>query len=99
MKIESNTPMNYYTSYMDVKKQTSQPFFSRKTEPNFDEITIQADQEISPEQAFAGALSSRLSLEIKRPTSAAQIQNLQQQIAQGAYEVDINSIVDKIMLY
>lgn len=99
MKIEPNRNINYYTHQMDLKRQGSAPSAPRSTASNFDGITIKSEQTISPEKVFADTLSARLSLEVKKPVSSLKIQDLQQRIAKGTYEVDINSITDKIMLY
>lgn len=98
MKVDLQSKLNYYTPIIDSKRQMPHSSSSRKASRNFDGITIQSGIELNPEQQFADALTSRLSLEIRKPVSPNRIQDLQQQIDQGTYQIDINCIADKIML-
>lgn len=97
MKITLNT--NYVPPYRDMKKPAGQTMGAAKATRNFDEITIHSKANLSEEEIFADSLSNRLLLEVKQPVSKEKISELQEQIQQGTYEVDLNSIVDKIMLY
>lgn len=99
MKVDLQTPINYHVSSIDSRKQPAQSGAFEKAVRNFDAITINSENELSQEKQFAASLTSRLSIELRKPTNSGMIQDLQQQIEQGTYEVDVNSIVDKIMLY
>lgn len=102
MKINFDT--NYISPYNNMKKTITKAADTVKPTRNFDEITIHSavvnpSDSASAETVFADALSKRLLLELRKPTSTQKIEELQQQIEQGTYEVDINRIADRIMLY
>lgn len=97
MKITLNT--NYIPPYRDMKKPAGHTMGTTKASRNFDEITIHSTANLSEDKLFADSLSNRLLLEVKQPVSKEKIREIQEQIDQGTYEVDLNSIVDKIMLY
>ena len=100
MKIELQTPINnYHVSSIDSKKQSVPNGTSSKVARNFDAITINSESGLSQEQQFASSLTSRLSMELRKPANSGMIQDLQEQIKKGTYEVDVNAIVDRIMLY
>ena len=102
MKINFDT--TFIPSYNNMKKTIAKSADTVKPARNFDEITIHAaavnsSDSTATETAFADALSKRLLLELRKPTSPQKVEELQQQIEQGTYEVDINRIADRIMLY
>lgn len=98
MKIGLQSVLPHYKPIADSKCQPASTQAAGRTK-NFDEVTISSEQEVSQEQQFASALTSRVSLELRKPVSASRIEELQQKIDQGRYEVDVNAIADKIMLY
>lgn len=102
MKINFDT--NYIAPYNNMKKTITKPTDTTKSMRKFDEITIHSSahssaESVSSEAAFVDSVSKRILLEIRKPTSPEKIEELQQQIEQGTYEVDINRIADRIMLY
>lgn len=99
MKVDLQIPMNYHMSSIDSRKQPAPSGSFEKTVRNFDAITINSENELSQERQFVSSLTSRLSIELRKPANSGMIQDLQQQIEQGTYDVDVNSIADKIMLY
>lgn len=100
MKIELQSKIGYYTPPVSESKPRSADNSSvQKSIGSFDGITIKGGQAPSQEKQFAASLSSRLSMEIRKPVSPAFVQDLQQQIEQGRYQVDANAIADSIMLY
>ncbi|MEG2350258.1 MAG: flagellar biosynthesis anti-sigma factor FlgM [Hungatella sp.] len=99
MKIDLQSTLNYYTPSIDPKRPVSSSATPHKAAGNFDAITIQSDARISQEDQFSKALASRISMEIRKPASTGKLEQLQQQIDQGNYQVDIPRIADRIMLY
>lgn len=99
MKIELQNPINYHVSSIDSRKQPVSAAASSKAAGSFDAITINSESGLSQEQQFVSSLTSRLSIELRKPANAGMIQDLQEQIKRGTYEVDVNAIVDRIMLY
>lgn len=99
MKIGLQSAIPHYKSTVDTKYQSAAALTAPRSSKSFDELTIHAEQETSPEQQFAAALTSRVSMELRQPVSASRIQELQQMIDHGTYQVDVNTIADKIMLY
>lgn len=100
MEIKLYSSLDYFnTSYMETKKSSATAPAAHKLSRNFDGVTIKSEQSPTAEQIFAGKLSSRISLEIRQPVSEKKITDLQEQIQKGSYEVDVNAIADKIMLY
>lgn len=98
MKIDFNTKYNI-SPYRNISRQSALTSENMKTSQNFDGIILSSAPDVSAEKTFADSLSSRLSLEVKQPVSADKIKELQKQIEQGSYEIDINTIADRIMLY
>lgn len=99
MKIGLQSVLPHYKPIADSKYQPASTQAAGRSTKNFDEVTISSEQGASQEQQFAAALTSRVSLELRKPVSASRIEELQQKIDQGKYEVDVNAIADKIMLY
>lgn len=99
MKIGLQNIMPHYKPISDSKPQTAKTPAAHKTTKNFDGIMISSDLEVSPEQQFASTLTGRVSMELRKPVTPDRIAELQQKIDQGTYEVDVNAIADKIMLY
>lgn len=99
MKIELQNPINYHISPVESRKQPALTEASSKPSQKFDAIMIHAEHDRTQEQQFAATLTSRLVLELRQPANAGMLQDLQQQIQAGTYEVDVNAIVDKMMLY
>lgn len=99
MKIGLQNIMPHYKPISEGKQQASKTPAAHKTTKNFDGIMIRSDLEVSPEQQFASALTGRVSMELRKPVTPDRIAELQQKIDQGTYEVDVNAIADKIMLY
>lgn len=99
MKIGLQSVLPHYKPIIDSKYQPASTQGVGRSTKNFDEVTISSEQGVSQEQQFVSALTSRVSLELRRPVSSDRIEELQQMIDQGKYEVDVNAIADKIMLY
>lgn len=97
MKIDMQNPINYHIASIDSKKQTAHAETPAKTSRNFDAITISSEVETSQEQMFASSLTSRLSLELRKPANTGMVEDLQRQIEQGTYQVDVNVIADRIL--
>ena len=100
MKIELQSKIGYYApSVSENRPKSTEGSQLQKSAGSFDGITIKGGQAPSQEEQFAASLSSRLSMEIRKPVSPARVQDLQQQIEQGRYQVDVYAIADSIMLY
>lgn len=99
MKINFNTKYNISPYNKTVSRHSASVAEDAKAPQNFDGLILSSAPDISAEKAFADSLSSRLLLEIRQPVSTDVVKELQSQIEQGTYEVDMNSIADRIMLY
>lgn len=98
MKISINNLSNYRPAPKEITKANSGVCRSQNSH-NFDGITIQTNSILSPEKAFQNQLVQKLSLEVRQPASEKKIEDLKEQIARGTYEIDINAIADRIMLF
>lgn len=99
MKIGLQSAISHYKSVTDIKYQSAEAHPAPKGTKSFDELTIHAEQGTNQEQQFISALTSRVSMELRKPVSQSRIDELTQKIDQGTYQVDVNAIADKIMLY
>ena len=97
MKIASNS---LYTSYT-VQKETARLQTSEKNQrrihQNFDKILIQSTPSSDSNDKFVNDITSKLSSEVRKPASSEQLNELQQKVAEGTYQIDLDAIVKKIL--
>lgn len=99
MKIGLQNVMPHYKPISDSKQQALKTPAAQISTKNFDGIMIRSELDMNQDQQFASSLTSRVSMELRKPVTPDRIAELQQKIDQGTYEVDVNAIADKIMLY
>lgn len=97
MKIASNS---LYTSY-NIQKETARLQTSeknqRKIDRNFDKILIKSSSSSDSNDKFANDIAAKLSSEVRKPASSEQLKSLQQKVADGTYQIDLDAIVKKIL--
>lgn len=99
MKIGLQNVMPHFKPISDSRHQSLSAPAAQKSDKNFDGIVIRSELGVNQEQQFASLLTSRVSMELRKPVTPDRIAELQQKIDQDTYEVDVNAIADKIMLY
>lgn len=98
MKISTN---NILKNYTDLPIHTTE-YFADKISSNknqkFDVITIQSNRRQIEERTFAEAVSKELHSAVNATASEEKLQNLQNQIQLGNYQIDTHALASKILL-
>ena len=101
MKITSN---NFYSLQSSSKNQNPVSNISfdkmmKAKNKNFDSVIISSkDKALSPEN-FAGSVSKKISDDVRIPASQEKLDRLKSEIENGTYNVDIDEIAKRMMLY
>lgn len=98
MKISTNTLVKSYGSLPIHTKEHFTETASLTKDHNFDVLTIQSNRREIEERTFAEAVSKELISDLKQISSEEKLQNLQNQIALGTYQIDTQAIASKILL-
>ncbi len=98
MKISINHLVRNYTDVNMHTKETSATRSISNTGHNFDALTIQSDPRQIEERTFSEAVSKQLLHAVSGNVSEEKVNNLQTQVAAGAYHIDSRSIASKILL-
>jgi negative regulator of flagellin synthesis FlgM len=72
---------------------------SESVKNNYDAITISSTSLEEIDSKFTSSLKKALMNEVKQPTSEKKLENLEQRIKDGTYEVDANKIAERILFY
>jgi negative regulator of flagellin synthesis FlgM len=89
----------YNTSMTQQKPGKNRKTASESVKNNYDAITISSASLEEIDTKFASALKKTLMNEVSQPTSEKKLENLEQKIKNGTYEVDANKIAERILLY
>ncbi|SHJ30095.1 flagellar biosynthesis anti-sigma factor FlgM [Parasporobacterium paucivorans] len=69
-----------------------------KESRSFDSISIQSDRSEVAGRAFTSALASKLSLQVRQPSSPEKVEALRHQVEGGEYRPDPEEIAVRILL-
>ena len=98
MKIASNS---LYTSF-NIQKETARLHNSeknqRRIDKNFDKILINSTPSSNANDKFVNDTTAKLSLEVRKPASSEKLKELQQKVADGTYQIDLDAIAKKKLL-
>ena len=96
MNLASNS---LYTSYNIQKESAKLQIFEKNqkktSRSNFDKILISPSTDSNDK--FVNDITSKLSAEVRKPASSEQLNELQQKVAEGTYQIDLDAIVKKIL--
>lgn len=96
MKI-TTTNFFTFTKAKDASRSRSASNHDQRVSKNFDEISISRSS-VNPEEAFAKDLASKLSTEVRTPTSTRTLEELRSQIENNTYQPDLDEVVKRLMM-
>lgn len=101
MKVSLNSFFNLQANSKNIEKtsQTLSQSTTASRSKNCDEIIISGKSEKIEQPSFADELKSKISKEVNTPCSEEKIADLKQQIEAGTYQIDIDQIAKKMLLY
>lgn len=101
MKVTLNSFFNLQPPNKNKEKTAQSPKENLSTtrNRNCDEIIIRAKHEKTEQSRFVGELKNKLSNEVNTPCSEEKIAHLKQQIEEGTYQIDMDQIAKKMLLY
>ena len=97
MKITTNNILNKFTELHLHTKENTSDMVSSNIAHKFDAVTIQSSHEEIAERTFAATVSKEISADISTPPAEGKLQQLQNQIADGTYQIDPHAIAFKML--
>jgi negative regulator of flagellin synthesis FlgM len=99
MRISSKFFNTQYNTSMAQQKPGKSRNTTSESVKNYDAITISSASLEEIDTKFASTLKKTLMDEVSQPTPEKKLENLEQRIKDGTYEVDANKIAERILLY
>lgn len=98
MKISLNNRPYFVTQQNEgVKNAANQPNV-QKAGGKFDEIHIHQTPSDMPDDKFISMLKDKIMAEVKRPTSAQQLETIKNQVNSGAYPLNLEEVAAKMLM-
>ena len=101
MKIQSN---QFFNLQSNMKKQTHAANSQNTTSElyqkrSFDELVISSRPAPVTDEGFAADVSKEISAEAKAVSSDEKLESLKAQIEEGTYQIDLDAIARKMLLF